>query len=167
MPTNRIELRQEIFESDAWRIAAWLEDYDVARFLNEEQNISEVIRQTIHRVNMPVLTPLFNRGSSFFMITHNEQPIGFLKLIPKGEEAELVIVIGDKNKWGRGLGHNAICQGLKHAFFTLRNSKVIAKIKKENERSKKVFKKAGFQVEKALEKEIKYNISKEQYLKLA
>ena len=167
MSTNKVRLRQEIFESDAWRIAEWLEDHEVTRFLNEEQNISEAIKQTINRVNMPILTHLFNRSGSFFMIIYNEQPIGFLKLIPEGDVTELVVVIGDKENWGKGFGHNAICQGLKHAFFILRNSKVIAKIKKENERSKRVFKRAGFQVERTLEKEIQYNISKEQYLKLA
>lgn len=167
MSVNQIELRQEIFESDAWRIAEWLEDHEVTRFLNEEQNISEVIKQTIYRVNMPILTHLFNRDSSFFMITYKEQPIGFLKLVPKGEATELVVVIGDKENWGKGFGHNAIHQGLKHAFFILRNNKVIAKIKKENERSKRVFKRVGFQTERALAKEIQYNISREQYLKLA
>lgn len=166
MSVSKIKLRQEIFESDARSIAEWLEDYEIARFLNEEQNISEVIKQMIDRINMPILTHLFNRSSSFFMIIHNELPVGFLKLVPKGETTEIVVVIGDKRNWGRGFGHNAICQGLKHAFFTLRNSKVIAKIKKDNERSKMVFRKVGFQVERTLEKEIQYNISKEQYLKL-
>jgi RimJ/RimL family protein N-acetyltransferase len=164
---NKIQLRQEIFESDAWKIVEWLEDHEIMRFLNEEQNVSEIIKQTIYRVNMPILTHLFNKNSSFFMITNKEQPIGFMRLVPKGDMTEIVVVIGDKRNWGKGFGHNAIYQGLKHAFFTLRNNKVIAKIHMENERSKKVFRKVGFRVEKELAKEIQYNISLEQYLKLA
>ena len=167
MPTEKIQLRQEVFESDAWKIAEWLEDHEIMKFLNEDQNVSEIIKQTIYRVNIPVLTHLFNRNGSFFMIIKKERPIGFLRLIPKGNAAELVVVIGDKKNWGKGYGRYAIYQGLKHAFFTLRNNQVIAKIHMENERSKKVFKMVGFREERELAKEIQYNISIEQYLKLA
>jgi RimJ/RimL family protein N-acetyltransferase len=164
---NGIQLRQEVFASDAWKIAEWLEDHEITKFLNEEQDISKVIKQTIYRVNMPILTHLFNRNSSFFMVTHKGQPIGFLKLIPKGEATELVVVIGEKEIWGNGFGRSAINQGLKHAFFTMRNNKVIAKIKKDNERSRRVFRRVGFAVERVLTREVQYNISREKFLRLA
>lgn len=167
MSKNETMLRQEVYESDAWKIAEWLEDHEVTQFLNEDQNVSDIIKQTIYRINSPVLTHLFNRNSSFFMITNREQPIGFLKLVPKGDATEMVVVIGDREKWGRGYGSNAIYKGLEHAFFTLRRKKVIAKIHMGNERSKRVFRKAGFQVDKELEKEIQYNISLEQYLRIS
>lgn len=167
MSANKIQLRQEIFESDAWKIAEWLEDHEVTRFLNEEQNVSEVIKKTIYRINMPIYTHLFNRNGSFFMVINKEQPIGFLRLVPKGDVTEMVVVIGDKKNWGKGIGCSAIYQGLKHAFFKLRNNKVIAKIHKNNIRSKKVFRKAGFQVVRELGEEVQYNISIEEYLKLA
>lgn len=167
MRSNKVQIRQEVFESDAWKIVEWLEDDEIIRYLNEEQNISEAIKQTIFRVNMPVLTHLFNRNGSFFMVTNREQPIGFLKLVPKGETAEIVVVIGDKKNWGKGFGSTAVYHGLKHAFFTLRNNRVIAKIHMENERSRRVFKKVGFREERELTREIQYGISLEQFLKLA
>lgn len=163
-----VQLRQEIYRSDAYRIIDWLEDDEVVRYLNENQNVCSSIRQVIDRVNMPILTHLFNDNGSFFIVTTNEEePIGFLRLVPKGKSAEMVIVIGDKEKWGTGLGSNAIRQGLKHAFFYWRVDEVIAKINFKNERSIKVFNKVGFKEERLLQREIQYSMSIHEFLKLA
>lgn len=163
-----VQLRQEIYRSDAYRIIDWLEDDEVVRYLNENQNVCSSIRQVIDRVNMPILTHLFNDNGSFFIVTTNEdEPIGFLRLVPKGKNAEMVIVIGDKEKWGTGLGSNAIRQGLKHAFFYWRVDEVIAKINFKNERSIRVFNKVGFKEERLLQREIQYSMSVHEFLKLA
>lgn len=163
-----VQLRQEIYRNDAYRIIDWLQDEDIVRYLNENQNVCSSIRQVINRINMPILTHLFNDNGSFFIVTTNEEePIGFLKLVPKGKGAEMVIVIGDKEKWGKGFGSNAIRQGLKHAFFYWRVDEVIAKINYKNERSIKVFNKVGFKKEKLLPREIQYSMSIQEFLKLA
>ena len=167
MSADAVQLRQEVFESDAWEIVKWLKDHEVVKYLNEVQNVSNVIEQTIYRVNIPVLTHLFNRNGKFFMITKREQPIGYMKLVPKGNVTEMVVVIGDKKNWGKGYGRNAIHQGLRHAFFEMRHDKVIAKIHIENERSKRVFKKSGFREETKLAKEMQYSISMNQFLGLS
>lgn len=168
MEDSSIILRQEVFKSDAWKIVDWMEDDEVTQYLNERQNVSKSIKQIIYRINMPILTHLFNQDGSFFMLTTTEEePVGFLRLVPKGKSAEMVVVIGDREKWGKGLGSNAILEGLKQAFFTWRAEEVIAKINFKNERSKRVFKKAGFEKDKDLAKEIQYSISIEQFLKLA
>lgn len=168
MKGNDVQLRQEVFKADAWKIIDWLEDDDVIRYLNENQNVCDSIKQVIYRVNMPILTHLFNQDGSFFMITTNEgEPIGFLRLVPKGNEAEMVIVIGDKEKWGRGLGTNAIIEGLKQAFYEWRVDGVVAKIHMKNDRSRRVFKKVGFTQDKELPIEIQYSISMEKFLKIA
>ena len=168
MKSNNVELRQEIFTSDAWKIIDWLGDNEVTQYLNERQNVQQSIKQIIYRVNMPILTHLFNQDGSFFMITEAEKnPVGFLRLVPKSKGAEMVIVIGDKEKWGHGLGKEAIYEGLKHAFFQWRVDEVIAKISFENERSRRAFKKLGFSKDKELSKEIQYSISMMKFLKLA
>lgn len=167
MKARSVQLRQEVFASDAWKITDWLEDYEVVKYLNERQNVAESIRQVIQRVNMPILTHVFNQNGSFFIITEKEEAIGFLRLIPKGRSAEMVIVIGDKERWGIGLGKNAIIQGLKHAFYSWRMDEVIAKINYKNERSIKVFNKVGFKPEKELPREIQYSISIEEFLKIS
>jgi RimJ/RimL family protein N-acetyltransferase len=116
---------------------------------------------------MPILTHLFNRNGSFFIITEKEKSIGFLRLVLKGNSAEMVIVIGEKEKWGKGFGKNAIIQGLKHAFYEWRMDEVIAKIKLNNERSIRVFKKVGFKPDKELPREMQFSISMEEFLKIS
>jgi len=167
MGDNNVELRQEVFKSDASIIANWLEDTEITQYLNEKQNVSKNIKDIMYRINMPILTHLFNQNGSFFMVTTNEkEPVGFLRLVPKNNIAEMVIVIGDKDKWGKGLGTNAILEGLKHAFFQWRVDEVVAKINFNNQRSRMVFKKIGFTEDKELAKEMQYSMSIKKFLKL-
>ncbi len=167
MSTCNVQLRQEVFQDDARKIINWLEDHDVVRYLNESQDVGESINRVMQRINMPILTHIFNQNGSFFMITEEEEPIGFLRLVPKGKTAEIVVVIGQKDKWNRGLGKKAISHGLKHAFFKWRMDEVIARINHENERSIRMFHKIGFKQDKKLIKEMQYSISMEEFLKLA
>jgi RimJ/RimL family protein N-acetyltransferase len=167
MKAGNVQLRREVYRSDACLIIDWLEDDEIIKYLNEHQNVTNSILQVINRVNMPVLTHLFNQNGSFFVVdTEDNKPVGFLRLVPKQKEAEMVIVIGDKDKWGRGLGTNAIKHGLKHAFFEWRVEKVIAKINVMNVRSIKVFEKAGFKHEKRLPREMLFSITMDEYIKL-
>ncbi|HBJ2610229.1 GNAT family N-acetyltransferase [Clostridium botulinum] len=167
MEDNNVELRQEVFKSDAAIIANWLEDTEITQYLNEKQNVSRSIKDIMYRVNMPILTHLFNKNGSFFMVTTSEkEPVGFLRLVPKNNVTEMVIVIGDKDKWGKGLGTNAILEGLKHAFFQWRANEVVAKINFKNQRSRRVFRKIGFTEYKELAKEMQYSMSIEEFLEL-
>lgn len=168
MNAVKVQLRQEVFSSDAWKLIQWMEDTEITQYLNESQNVGNSIKQVMRRVNLPILTHLFNQDGSFFILTtYENDPIGFLRLIPKGNNAEMVIVIGDKKRWGMGLGTNAIFQGLKHAFFEWRSHKVVAKIKFKNKRSIGAFKKVGFKKEKELAVEAQYSISIQEFLKIA
>lgn len=167
MKKNDLELRQEVFKSDAVKILEWMEDEEITKYLNESPDVCNSIRNTLNSVNMPILTHLFNQNGSFYMILDKNESIGFLKLIPKGKSAEMVIVIGDKERWGMGLGSNAVFQGLKQAFFYWRVDEVIAKISFKNERSKRVFKKVGFDEDKELKKEIQYAMTINKFLKIA
>ncbi|EJO5346332.1 GNAT family N-acetyltransferase [Clostridium botulinum] len=167
MGYGNINLRQEVFKSDASQIIQWLEDKEITQYLNEKQNVSKSVKDVINRINMPILTHLFNQNGSFFMVTTTEKkPVGFLRLVPKNNIAEMVIVIGDKEKWGMGLGSNAILAGLKHAFFQWRVDEVVAKINFKNKRSRRVFRKVGFTADKELAKEMQYSMSMEEFLQL-
>ena len=165
MNCNYLELRQEVFKSDALKIISWLDDEEVSKYLNESKNVTKSIERVIYTTNIPILTHLFNRNGSFYMITIEDEPVGYLKLVPKGKTVEMVIVIGDKEKWGMGLGSNAIFQGLKEAFFNWRFDEVIAKIHFENERSKNAFRKVGFKADKKLPKEMQYSMNMKTFLK--
>ncbi|AUS97943.1 GNAT family N-acetyltransferase [Clostridium thermosuccinogenes] len=167
MKLSSVKLRQEVFQSDAYKIIDWMEDEEVTKYLNERQNVGKSIRQVIYRLNMPILTHVFNQNGSFFMITTNqEESIGFLRLVPKERGAEIVVVIGEKEIWGKGLGPNAIIEGLKHAFFEWRVNEVIAKIRYDNVRSIKAFEKVGFTRDRELAREIQYSICMKRFLEM-
>ena len=166
MRAKNVMLNQEVTKNDAIVIMNWMENNEVTKYLNELSNIALEIREAVDRVNMSVMTHLFNRDGSFFLIHDEEQPpIGFLKLVRRTHEAEMVIVIGDQRKWGLGLGKLSIRQGLNIAFFQWRIPRVIAKINKNNVRSMKAFEKSGFTYEKELTNSILYSITQEDYIK--
>ncbi|NLL31488.1 MAG: GNAT family N-acetyltransferase [Clostridiales bacterium] len=165
MKSNDVSLCSEVYKSDVERIYYWLNDEEIISFLNEDKNVKRNLLHIINSVNMPILTHLFNNNCRFFIIKDTYQSVGFLRLIPKTEKAEVVIVVGEKELWGYGIGHNAMIEALKVAFFEMRYSTVVAKIKKSNLRSHNLFKKIGFKKIKELETEIEYHINFESFLK--
>lgn len=163
-----LTLRREVYKKDAQKIADWLKDNDVTKYLNESHNVTDSIQQTVERVNLPIMTHLFNQNGTFFVVcTGDNEPVGYLRLVPKPAGAEMVVVIGDKNKWGKGFGSRAVEEGLHYAFFEWRVKKVIAKIHMKNKRSIHVFHKIGFKFEKDLPVEKQYALTMDDYLKLA
>lgn len=146
--SNNVELRREVYASDVKQMAGWMADEEVTHFLNEEPNISSKLENLLKQSQMNVYTHHFNRESRFYLIDLKKlgRPVGYLRLIPKqNDKLEMVIAIGDKNKWNKGFGTSAVWEGLKEAFLNLRYEKVEAKIHKDNKASQKVFKKAGFE----------------------
>lgn len=142
-----ISLRPEITRSHAFTLMDWLEDERVTRYLSDSRNVSRFIAQAVDRAQMPILTHLFNQGGRFFMAYDgNDRPVGFVRLIKTGAECEIVLVIGDHDNWGRGLGASTIREGLKLAFLDMRAESVIAKIHPNNKRSLKGFERCGFRL---------------------
>lgn len=165
MRSKDVSLCNEVYRTDVEKIYYWLSDEEIINYLNEDKNVKRNLLNIINRVNMPILTHLFNNDCRFFIIKDTYQSVGFIRLIPKTEKAEVVIVVGEKELWGQGIGHNAMIELLKVAFFEMRYSAVIAKIKKSNLRSHNLFKGIGFKKVRELEKEIEYHINFESFLK--
>lgn len=166
MRAHQVMLRPEVTRNDALVIKDWLENREVSKHLNESNNITQEICNIISRVNMFIMTHLFNRDGRFYMICKdNNHPIGFLKLVHQVNEAEMVVVIGDEDNWGQGFGTASIEQGLQEAFFKLRKRRVIAKINSDNKRSIKAFEKAGFIFERELAGMRLYSLTMDDYIK--
>jgi regulator of nucleoside diphosphate kinase len=143
-----ISLCPEITRRDALMLMDWLEDEDVTRHLSDSRHVSRFIEQVIDRVQLPILTHLFNQGGRFFMACdRHDKPVGFVRLVMQGTDCEMVLVIGDRENWGRKLGAGAIREGMKLAFFDMRAEKLIAKIHADNLRSLKAFERCGFVLE--------------------
>lgn len=166
MGASQVTLQQEVTRNDALIIQHWMEDQEITRYLNEAADISDAISRAVSRVNLMILTHLFNQNGSFFLVCNSlDHPVGFLRLVHRGNEAEMVIVIGERCKWGNGLGSAAILQGLRHAFFEWRIPRVVAKIRPDNLRSVKVFEKAGFQCRKEPEHYWHFHITQDDYIR--
>jgi len=162
-----ISLCPEITRANAFTLMDWLEDEGVTQYLSDSSNVSRFIAQAIGRVQLPILTHLFNRGGRFFMaFDRHDVPVGFVRLVKKGTECEMVLVIGNRDNWGRKLGASAIREGLKLAFFDMRAEKLIAKIHPDNARSLKAFLRSGFVLESETPAMKSFVMHSERYLRL-
>jgi regulator of nucleoside diphosphate kinase len=112
------------------------------------------------------MTHLFNIDGSFYLIhAEDNSPLGFLKLVKKHKEVEMIIVIGEQNLWGQGLGKLSIKRGLDIAFFQWRVPRVIAKINSNNIRSIKAFENLGFVLEDDHTDTKVFSLSMDDYIK--
>jgi len=140
-----VSLCPEITRAHALILMDWLEDERVTRHLSDSHDVSRFIAQAIDRTQMPILTHLFNQGGRFFMAhDRDDMPVGFVRLVRTGRDYEIVLVIGDRDNWGRRIGSSTIREGLKLAFLEMRAETVIAKIHPDNTRSLKAFERCGF-----------------------
>lgn len=140
-----ISLCPEITRAHALTLMDWLEDERVTCYLSDSRHVSRSIGHAIDRTQLPILTHLFNQGGRFFMaFDRHDAPVGFVRLIKTGPDCEIVLVIGDSDKWGRNLGARTILEGMKLAFLDMRAKKLIAKIHPDNTRSLKAFVRSGF-----------------------
>jgi RimJ/RimL family protein N-acetyltransferase len=166
MRAYQINLKQEVTRNDAIVIMNWMKNHEITKYLNESVNITSEIQQAIDKVNMLIMTQLFNRDGSFYLIhTDDSESIGFLRLVRKQKEAEMIIVIGDQKSWGKGLGKASIKKGLDIAFFQWRVSRVVAKINVHNIRSIKAFEKSGFLLENEYANMKIYSLSMDDYIR--
>ncbi len=162
-----ISLCPEITRANALTLMDWLEDEEVTRYLSDSRHVSRFIEQVIGRVQLPVLTHLFNQGGRFFMAyDQHDVPVGFVRLVKTGSDCEMVLVIGNRDNWGRKLGGSAIREGMKLAFFDMRAEKLIAKIHPDNARSLKAFLHNGFSLHDETPTMKSLVMSSERYLQL-
>ncbi len=160
-----ISLCPEITRANALNLMDWLEDEAVIRYLSDSRHVSRFIEQVVDRVQLPILTHLFNQGGRFFMAYDRyDEPVGFVRLIKTGPDCEIVLVIGNRDNWGRKLGASALREGMKLAFFDMRAEKVIAKIHIDNARSLKTFLRCGFLLDSETPTMKSYAMTSERYL---
>ena len=160
-----ISLCPEITRANALNLVDWLEDESVTRHLSDSRHVSRFIEQVLGRVRLPILTHLFNQGGRFFMAyDRHDVPVGFVRLIKTGPDCEIVLVIGDRDNWGRKLGASTLREGMKLAFFDMRAEKLIAKISTDNTRSLNAFLRCGFVLDSETPTLKTYAISSARYL---
>ena len=164
-----VTLRREIFREDLEQLLKWVEDSDVNRYLNEQQGVGKELRKAIVKSQNSLFTHRLNQEGRFFLVedADDDQPIGYLRVVNKATEGEIVVAIGEKDRWGQGLGKSSLWEGLKVAFFNMRLEGLYAKIHRKNKRSINLFKKLGFQPLDETEKEKIFYLSQDKFLELA
>ena len=162
-----ISLCPEITRADALNLMDWLEDEQVTRYLSDSRHVSRFIEQVVGRVQLPILTHLFNQGGRFFMAyDRRDVPVGFVRLVKSGSDCEMVLAIGNRDNWGRKLGVSTIRESMKLAFFDMRAERLIAKIHAENARSVKAFEHCGFLLASQTPTLKSFALSSDRYLQL-
>lgn len=162
-----ISLCPEITRAHALTLMEWLQDERVTCYLSDSRHVSRSIEQAIERTQLPILTHLFNRDGRFFMAyDRHDEPVGFVRLIKTGRDCEIVLAIGDSNKWGQNLGARTIREGMKLAFLDMRVEKLIAKIHPDNTRSLKTFQRSGFLLESETPTLKSFSMTAGRYLQL-
>lgn len=159
-----IALCPEISRANALNLMDWLEDEGVTRYLSDSRHVSRFIEQVVARVQLPTLTHLFNQGGRFFMAyDRHDVPVGFVRLVQTGSQCEIVLVIGDRDNWGRRLGASAIAEGMKLAFFEMRAERLVARIHSENARSVQAFVRSGFSLDSETPRLKTFSMTAERY----
>lgn len=125
----------------------WMNDPEVTRFLesrfskNTKPEMRKFVRQALKNPGILFLAIVLKKG---------DRHIGNIKLGPINrmhKNADIGILIGEKDCWGKGYATEAIKLLSDHAFRKLKLHKLTAGCYANNTGSAKAFEKAGFELE--------------------
>lgn len=163
-----VRLCAEITRENAFSMMDWLKDGEVTRYLSDSRNVARDIGRVVNRVQLPTLTHLFSQGGRFFMVRDGRDvPVGFVRLVRAGADHELVIVIGERNRWGQKLGSSTLQQSLQAAFLEMRAGRLIARIHPGNLWSIRAFRNCGFELQGESPALLTFALTRERYLALS
>jgi RimJ/RimL family protein N-acetyltransferase len=142
---QKIRLRA-IERDDLPRFVVWLNDPEVragiSRFLPigsaEEEHWFEGLQQE-PAYQRPLAIDV-REGDRWIHIGS----CGFFNFNLQARNAELGILIGNKDFWGRGLGTETMCVLLEYAFQTLNLHRVYLRVYQSNTRAGHIYRKLGF-----------------------
>jgi len=145
---KRVGLRP-LESKDSWLLHKWFNDQRVLEDLGA-QHIS--FCTSMDREFQIVDEMMTNRSKRYFMIQSLEGGrdvglIGLDKIDLRNASAELQIIIGDVECWGKGFGGEAICVLLDHAFSRMNLHRVYLRVADYNDRAITCYKACGFQAE--------------------
>lgn len=132
---------------------SWLLDKEVMQGLATSGYTLESLEKYVsERVNKPSV--------AFFAIWANDTGlhIGNIKLEVQDAEAavaDLGLLIGNKNYWGKGVGAEACKLAISYGFGEMKLRKIYLAVYENNPNAKKLYEKLGFRLEGTLRKHIK------------
>ena len=119
----------------------WMNDPEVTQYTE-----SRFVKHTMMGVKQYVADISGSSNDYLYGIYESNEHIGNIKLCTnmRHKLGDISILIGDKTKWGKGYGTEAIKLLTKHGFETLELHKISAGIYSNNVGSIKTFEKAGY-----------------------
>ena len=156
---GKVFLRLLTYDDITEEYLTWFKDPQVTKYLEVDgENLTKKMAQEyIERGK---------KNNEYYMyaicLKDSNKHIGNLKIGPinwKHNFSDLVIVIGDKECWGKGLASEAIKKGIEIAFNTFNIRKLSGGIYSENVSSVKAYTNAGYFIEGKLKKQFIKNKS--------
>ncbi len=128
---------------DAEKYSLWLNDFEVMQYMNMAEVVYSVEKEfdVLEKKSM-TYEPAFS-----IIDQETDKLIGSCSIAnidSVNGTAELGVMIGDKNFWGRGYGADAVKLLLDHSFNVLNLKNIMVEVYSYNERAIKCFEKCGF-----------------------
>lgn len=143
-----MELRP-LQSSDAWLLHRWFNDQRVLEDLGAERIDFCVSMDSEHKIVERIISDSDKR----FFIIHDLVggkdigEIGLDKIDRRNANAELQVIIGEVEYWGKGYGQDAVRTLLAYAFNQLNLHRIYLRVVEYNSRGVECYKACGFRVD--------------------
>lgn len=141
---------RKIVHEDAQRFFQWLSDETLNSFVLRKKITNQDAVAWIEQVR--------GRNNEIHCAIDTKEGVHIgcisLKIEPYDRVAELALLIGDKECWGKGLGSEASALIISYAFDELHMHKVFLSVYEYNTRALSLYKKLGFVEEGVLREQI-------------
>ena len=154
---EKIFLRPLLEEDVIEKYLSWFKDPEVTNFLEVDGN-SLTKQKVIDYIEEGKKTKTYYMYA--VCLTENKKQIGNIKVGPINHKhglSDLVVVIGDKKYWGKGLASEAIKKGMEIAFKEYNIRKLSGSIHSGNAGSIKAYTNAGWFIEGTLKDQFVVN----------
>jgi len=150
LPGDKIVLRPLQASDLTGAYLDWLNDYEVTRFL-------ETGKKPATLASLRRYVEAMTQAPDTVMLAITEKRsgvhVGNVKLggiHPVHRRADLGIMLGDKRRWGRGYGREAVALILAYGFDRLNLNKIYLGVDAENSAAVRVYEQLGFKIEGTL-----------------
>ena len=153
MHTGKGIILREVGEEDLNLIIKWRNDPEILRWLFSYLPLRKVKQREWYEKYLNDCT----QQTFIIELKEEETPIGTVGLTDidyKNQRADLTIIIGEKDYWGRELGEEALNLLVKFAFNEMNLRKIKALVFSDNDKAIKLYEECGFKEEGILKEEI-------------
>ncbi len=155
LESNRLILKQISEKEITNEYLSWLNDKEVTRFMGFSDEY------TFEKLEIYIKNIIENKTHLWTIrIKDPDKHIGNIKIDPidlYNGFAELGIMIGDKNEWGKGYALEAINLVINYCFNNLEIRKINLGVLSENYAALQLYLKIGFIIEGTLKYQVKFN----------